>query len=111
MRWGIPGSFSHTPSFVKKPTSSPPLHLQTTVPSSDCAHIIKRLYNGGDPADVPNSGPAPAILRFADLEAVTPYYEKVTAAIEEDEEAKKVLGESDGGCRWAGLGTFSLMLI
>ena len=74
-----------------------------TPPSSlACRHIIKRLYGGGDPADVPNSGPAPAILRFADLEAVTPYYEKVTADIEADEEAKKVLGARGAGDGWVG---------
>ena len=64
---------------------------------SDCAHIIKRLYGGGDPSEVPNSGPAPAILRFSDLERVTPTWEEVTAAIEEDAEAKKVLGEWRAG--------------
>ncbi|GAX80911.1 hypothetical protein CEUSTIGMA_g8346.t1 [Chlamydomonas eustigma] len=58
----------------------------------DCAHIIKRLYGGGDPAEVPNSGPAPAILRFSELGFVMPFWEKVTAAIEADPEAVKVLG-------------------
>lgn len=58
----------------------------------DCAHIIKRLYNGGDVNEVPNSGPAPALLRFSELEAVTPHWERVTAAIEADKEAVKVLG-------------------
>jgi hypothetical protein len=58
----------------------------------DCAHIIKRLYGGGNPADVPNSGPAPAVLRFSELGLVLPYWEKVTADIEADAEAVKVLG-------------------
>jgi len=59
---------------------------------ADCSSIIKRLYGGKDPADVPNSGPAPAMLRFTDLVAVTPEWERVTAAIEADKEAVKVLG-------------------
>lgn len=72
------------------PCAASPLHARP-----DCAHIIRRLY-GGDPADVPNSGPAPALLRFTDLAKVTPLWEQITATIEADKEAVKVLGE----CGW-----------
>lgn len=58
----------------------------------DCRHIIKRLLHGRvDPSAVPRSGPAPALMRFSELKAVVPLWEKVTAEIEGDEEAKKVL--------------------
>lgn len=67
---------------------------------SDCAHIIRRLYDGKDPQEVPNSGPAPAIIRFNDLATVTPLWEQVTAAIEADKEAVKVLGEWEGMGVW-----------
>lgn len=59
----------------------------------DCTYIIKRLFNGQDPiGKVHNSGPAPALLRFSELKAITPDWERVTAAIEADPEAVKVLG-------------------
>lgn len=58
----------------------------------DCSDIIRRLYDGGDPKDVPNSGPAPALLRFSDMEKVVPEWERITANIEKDEEAVRVLG-------------------
>eukprot|EP00197_Chlamydomonas_leiostraca_P008698 CAMPEP_0202860356 /NCGR_PEP_ID=MMETSP1391-20130828/2094_1 /ASSEMBLY_ACC=CAM_ASM_000867 /TAXON_ID=1034604 /ORGANISM="Chlamydomonas leiostraca, Strain SAG 11-49" /LENGTH=430 /DNA_ID=CAMNT_0049539511 /DNA_START=142 /DNA_END=1434 /DNA_ORIENTATION=+ len=59
----------------------------------DCTHIIKRLFNGQEPVGkVPNSGPAPALLRFTELKAIAPDWERVTAAIEADPEAVKVLG-------------------
>lgn len=57
----------------------------------DCAHIIKRLGGGIDPETVPASGPAPALIRFTDLVRITPDWERVTAAIEADKEAVKVL--------------------
>lgn len=57
----------------------------------DCAHIIKRLYKGGNPQDVPASGPAPVLIRMTDLKKVTPDWENVTAQIEADDEAKKTL--------------------
>jgi hypothetical protein len=42
---------------------------------------------------VPASGPAPALLRFDELASLTPAWEKVTAAIEANAHAVKVLGE------------------
>lgn len=58
----------------------------------DCFQIIKRLYGGGDPHDVPNSGPAPVLVRYGELKGVTPVWERITADIEKDAEAVKVLG-------------------
>jgi len=58
----------------------------------NCAHIIQRLMGSGSPQDVPGSGPAPAVLRFSDLQVVTPLWEKLTADIEDDKEARDVLG-------------------
>jgi hypothetical protein len=54
---------------------------------------------------VPNSGPAPALLRFTELEVVTPDWERLTAAIEADKEAVKALGQ------WAGLCGMSWALV
>lgn len=59
---------------------------------SNNAKMLKRLDNRVDPQRTPNSGPAPALLRFSDLEKVTPLWEEFTAKIEADEEAVKVLG-------------------
>jgi hypothetical protein len=69
----------------------------------DCFQIIKRLYSGGDPHDVPNSGPAPVLMRYSDLYGVTPEWERITAAIEDDKEAVKVLGgwHLDHAAPWA----------
>jgi hypothetical protein len=64
----------------------------------DCFQIIKRLYGGGDPHDVPNSGPAPVLVRYGELKGVTPVWERITADIENDAEAVKVLGGWHG---WA----------
>mmetsp|Transcript_41766 Transcript_41766/g.124933 ORF Transcript_41766/g.124933 Transcript_41766/m.124933 type:complete len:415 (-) Transcript_41766:147-1391(-) len=66
-------------------------YIQAQHPNA--APTIQKLMGGrGDVKDVPNSGPAPAMLRFSDLESVVPTWEKVTAAIEEDPEAVKLLG-------------------
>ncbi|MEW5298276.1 MAG: hypothetical protein WDW36_001419 [Sanguina aurantia] len=45
-----------------------------------------------DPDTVPNSGPAPVLLRFNDLKLATPMWEDLTKWIETHEEQKKQLG-------------------
>lgn len=57
----------------------------------NCINIIRRLYGGRDPVDVPNSGPAPVLMRYSDLKLVAPDWERITADIEADKEAVKVL--------------------
>lgn len=47
-----------------------------------------------NPDTVPNSGPAPVLLRFNDLKLATPMWEDLTKWIETHEEQKKQLGES-----------------
>lgn len=58
---------------------------------ADCRQLIKRLTSGNDPKLVPASGPAPALLRFESLQQVAPWWENVTAIIEADAEAVKVI--------------------
>lgn len=43
-------------------------------------------------SSVPNSGPAPVLMRFSDLKAATPIWEELSLWIEKHEEAKKMLG-------------------
>jgi hydroxyproline O-arabinosyltransferase len=57
-----------------------------------CRDIIRRLSGGLDPARLPNSGPAPVMLRFSEWQALGPLWEQLTATIEADAAAKEALG-------------------
>ncbi|KAJ9529887.1 hypothetical protein QJQ45_022308 [Haematococcus lacustris] len=65
-------------------------YIQAEHPNA--APHIKKLFGSSAPAPVPNSGPAPALLRFSELEVVAPEWERVTALIEEDKAAVDALG-------------------
>ncbi|EFJ51470.1 hypothetical protein VOLCADRAFT_103500 [Volvox carteri f. nagariensis] len=54
--------------------------------------FMNKLSGGRvEPKDIPRSGPAPVLIRYTDLAALTPDWERVTAAIEADPEAVKQL--------------------
>jgi len=57
----------------------------------NCEGVIRNL-SGQDPNKVPRSGPAPVLLLFSDFEKVVPHWANVTAAIEADSKAVRVLG-------------------
>mmetsp|Transcript_27021 Transcript_27021/g.59096 ORF Transcript_27021/g.59096 Transcript_27021/m.59096 type:complete len:635 (+) Transcript_27021:187-2091(+) len=54
--------------------------------------ILKDKCPTCDPKSVPNSGPAPVLMRFSDLRAATPLWEELSQWIETHEHAKKQLG-------------------
>jgi hypothetical protein len=49
--------------------------------------------NKGPLSDVPNSGPAPVLLRWRELQKVVPDWKRLTAHIEAHPESKEKLGE------------------
>ncbi|KAG2438731.1 hypothetical protein HXX76_005276 [Chlamydomonas incerta] len=58
----------------------------------DAAPLMRKLSdNKVDPSVIPRSGPAPVLIRYTDLAGVVPEWERVTAAIEADPVAVKVL--------------------
>lgn len=52
---------------------------------------MKKLYDGAA-ADIPNTGPAPILMRYPDWLKVTPDWEKKAAVIEGDKGMRKELG-------------------
>lgn len=56
------------------------------------AAVIKRGMWGGDPLSIPCTGPAPVLIRHAQLSRLMPKWEQYAAWIESDKEAKDKLG-------------------
>lgn len=54
--------------------------------------ILKRMHEGVDIEKVPNSGPAPVLMRFEELKAAAPLWEVYSAWIEAHNDAKETLG-------------------
>ncbi|KAG2496629.1 hypothetical protein HYH03_005450 [Edaphochlamys debaryana] len=58
----------------------------------DAAPLMTKLSDGRVPPEaIPRSGPAPVMIRYTDLAGVVPEWERVTAKIEADPVAVKVL--------------------
>ncbi len=60
------------------------------------APIIREMCPSCDTHRIPASGPAPVLLRYTDLLAATPYWEKYTQWIEDSPKARKELGWVSG---------------
>ena len=64
-------------------------YIEPTAP--ELFDIMSSLYPG-DLKEIPETGPAPALLRVREWLGVIPYWERLTAEIEADTEAKEKLG-------------------
>ena len=89
--------------FIAQPKLAPPLlpapghalsfpfgYIVPTWPAR--LNIIKRYYPGGKPSDIPQTGNAPVLMRFADFAKVCPKWVALTAQLEKDGEAKEAFG-------------------
>lgn len=62
------------------------------VPTMPAARRVVSRYYPGDPADVPQTGNAPVLMRFDDFARVCPKWVELTAKLEKDDEAKTAFG-------------------
>lgn len=67
-------------------------YIQPTSPNIE--FVMRKMYpeDRGPLADVPNSGPAPVLMRWDELFRITPDWERLTKHIEDDKETKDKLG-------------------
>ncbi|KAG7674404.1 hypothetical protein Ndes2526B_g05130 [Nannochloris sp. 'desiccata'] len=56
------------------------------------ADVIERLHPGRPSSEIPATGPAPALMRVHEWLSITPHWERITADMEEYEDAKEKLG-------------------
>lgn len=66
-------------------------YIQPTYPTIEA--VMRKLYPEklGPLSDIPNTGCSPTLMRVEQWQRVTPVWERITAQIETDEEAKKAL--------------------
>ncbi|KAL4517798.1 hypothetical protein Ndes2526B_g02196 [Nannochloris sp. 'desiccata'] len=65
-------------------------YIQPTNPG--IIDVIERLHPGRPSSEIPPTGPAPALMRVHEWLSIMPHWERITASIEEDKDAKEKLG-------------------
>lgn len=67
-------------------------YIQPTSPGIES--VLRKMFPAerGPLSDVPNSGPAPVLMRWNELFKITPDWERLTKHIEDDKETKDKLG-------------------
>ena len=73
-----------------KSLAFPFTYIQPAYPG--ISEVMKRFFPGRPASEIPPTGPAPALMRVHEWLSIIPQWEKLTADIEADEEAKEKLG-------------------
>jgi hypothetical protein len=73
-----------------KSIAFPFTYIQPTNPG--VTDVMEKFYPGGKSTEIPATGPAPALMRVHEWISIMPHWERITAEIEEDTNAKAKLG-------------------